>query len=336
MSDVPEPLELHHFSDPATGLEAVVALDDLTLGPAFGGCRFRAYGDLKAASDDACLLAAGMTLKNALAGIPFGGGKAVIRLPAGAFDRAALFAAFGNAIDGLNGRYVTAMDSGTETADMDAIASRTRFVSGSSEQEGDPSPSTARGVAHGIRAAVAAELERDLAGIHVAIQGVGHVGAALAHRLAAEGARLTVADVDSRQAKAVADATGARAVHPSELLITPCDVLTPCAFGGVLDDAVLPTLACRIIAGAANNQLARPDMAAQLAARGILYVPDFVINSGGVIHAALAWQGESADAIGQRVDQIGTTVADILARARSSGSLPEVTAVNLARSLLQI
>ncbi|MCC5888143.1 MAG: Glu/Leu/Phe/Val dehydrogenase [Gammaproteobacteria bacterium] len=335
MGAVPEPLELHHFSDPATGLEAIVALDNLTLGPAFGGCRFRAYGDLTAAREDACLLAAGMTLKNALAGIPFGGGKAVIRRPEGAFHRAALFAAFGQAIDSLQGRYVTAMDSGTETADMDAIATRTRFVSGSSGQEGDPSPFTARGLAHGIRAAVACELQRDLAGVHVAIQGVGHVGAALAEHLAAEGARLTVADVDSRQAKAVADATGARAVHPAEVLATPCDLLAPCAFGGVLDDSVLPTLDCRIIAGAANNQLAHPDMAERLAARGILYVPDFVINSGGVIHAALAWQGESATAIGQRVDRIGATVADILERARSTGTLPETTAVDLARSLLE-
>lgn len=334
MSAVPEPLELHHFSDPATGLEATVAIDDLTLGPAFGGCRFRAYGDPNAARDDACRLAAGMTLKNALAGIPFGGGKAVIRRPETDFDRAALFAAFGQAIDGLEGRYVTAMDSGTQTADMDAIATRTRFVSGSSRQEGDPSPFTARGVAHGIRAAVASELQREVAGIHVVIQGVGHVGAALAEHLAAAGARLTVADVDSRQAKAVADATGARAVHPGEVLATPCDVLAPCAFGGVLDDTALSTLACRIIAGAANNQLAHPDMAARLAARGILYVPDFVINSGGVIHAALAWQGESATAIGERVDRIGTTVADILERAKSTRSLPEITALNLARRLL--
>lgn len=334
MSDVPEPLELHRFADAATGLDAVVAIDDLTLGPAFGGCRFRPYPNRKAAEVDACRLAEGMTLKNALAGIPFGGGKAVIRRPDQDFDRAALFAAFGRHVDSLQGRYVTAMDAGTQTADMDAIATATRFVSGCSREEGDPSPYTARGVAHGIRAAVAAELGSGLEGVRVAIQGVGHVGAALARHLAAAGAELLLADIDTRQAQAVAAATGARAMHPDAILRADCDVLAPCAFGGVLDATIVPELRCRIVAGAANNQLASPDVAVLLAGRGILYVPDFAINSGGVIHAALAWKGLDADSIGARVDRIGATVSDIIERARATGSLPEETAVTLARSLL--
>lgn len=334
MTALPTPLELHRFKDAATGLDAVVAIDDLTLGPAFGGCRFRPYPDGAAVEADACRLAEGMTLKNALAGIPFGGGKAVLRRPPEAFDRSALFAAFGRHVDTLGGRYVTAMDAGTQTEDMDAIATGTRFVSGCSGQEGDPSPHTARGMAHGIRAAVHAELARGLDGVRIAIQGVGHVGAALAELLAADGAELLVADVDARQAQAVAAATGARAIHPGEILATPCDVLAPCAFGGVLDDAILPSLQCRIIAGAANNQLAHPGVATALAARGILYVPDFVINSGGVIHAALAWKGLDAASIASRVDRIGDTVAEILHRAKATNALAEDTAVALARSRL--
>lgn len=329
-----KPAELHHFEDGASGLDAFVAIDDLTLGPAFGGCRLRPYANATAASDDACRLAAGMTLKNALADIPFGGGKAVIREPAGSYDRQQLFTAFGEAIASLDGRYVTAMDAGTTTTDMDAIARSTRFVSGCSDQEGDPSPFTARGVAHGILAAVRSEFGSDLTGIRVAIQGVGHVGAALAQRLAAVGARLIVADVDSREAQRVAATIGAEVVHPNALLGSDCDVLAPCAFGGVLDQQAVATLRCRIVAGAANNQLHRPEVAQLLAARGVLYVPDFVINSGGVIHAALAWQGESAATIGARVDRIGNTVADILARAKAGNELPEETAVELAQRRL--
>lgn len=334
MTATPQPLELHHFTDAASGLDALVAIDDLRLGPAFGGCRFRAYPGLDAAREDVCRLAAGMTLKNALAGIPFGGGKAVILRPSADFDRAGLFAAFGRHVDSLEGRYVTAMDAGTETADMDAIARHTRFVSGASGQEGDPSPHTASGVVHGIRAAVASEFGSDLDGIRVCVQGAGHVGAALTEMLLAAGARVTLADIDSRRAQAVAARTGATAVHPDELLTRSCDVLAPCAFGGVLDDQSVPRLDCRIIAGAANNQLAHPAVARVLADRGILYVPDFVINSGGVIHAALAWLGLDATEIGARVDRIGATVRTILDMARTSDRLPEETAVDHARNLL--
>lgn len=327
--------EVHAIHDAASGLRAWIAVDDTRLGPAFGGCRFRAYADDDAAIADACRLAAGMSLKNALAGIPFGGGKSVILQPAAAFDRAALFEAFGRAVEALGGRYITAMDSGTETADMDAIGRATRFVSGRTGVEGDPSPFTARGILRGIEAAAAVVLgRRDLVGLHVAIQGVGHVGASLALMLADAGATLTIADPVAARAEALADATDARIVAPEQLLSTPCDVLAPCGLGGALDTRSTDALRCRIIAGAANNQLAEPEVGARIARRGITYVPDFLINAGGVIHAALAWQQTDETEIGERVDRIGDTVRGVLEVADQRSLLPVQVALDRAKALL--
>ena len=325
---------VHEFREPGAALHAFVALDDLRLGPAFGGCRFRRYPDIASARADAERLAAGMTLKNALAGIPFGGGKAVILEPSGPYDRGALFEAFGAAVDRLRGQYVTAMDSGTETADMDTIARRTRFVSGGTGAEGDPSPFTALGVLRGIEAALASR-GGELRGARVAIQGTGHVGAALAHHLAAAGADLIVADPVAARAEAVAAATGARILPPEDLPFVECDVFAPCGLGGVLSAEVVDRLACRVVAGAANNQLASPAVAGALARRDVLYVPDFVLNAGGVIHAALAWSRASTDEIGARVERIGATVAEVLARAGERGLLPVQVAVELAEARLR-
>lgn len=337
MLSVPDPSpgpEVHAFADPATGLRAFVAIDDTRLGPAFGGCRFRPYPDDASAMADAERLAHGMTLKNALAGIPFGGGKAVVLQPQEAFDRGALFEAFGRAVDSLEGRYVTAMDSGTETRDMDAIARQTACVSGATGREGDPSPRTARGVLEGIRAAAATLGAPSLAGLRVAIQGVGHVGAALAAHLAEAGAHLLVADPVAERAEAVARRTGAAILDPAALLSARCDVLAPCGLGGVLTSERVEELGCRIVAGAANNQLATPAVARELADRDILYVPDFVLNAGGVIHAALAWQGRSAEEIEARVLRIGETVRAILEEAARRDALPEQIALDRARAIL--
>ncbi|HSG88123.1 MAG TPA: Glu/Leu/Phe/Val dehydrogenase dimerization domain-containing protein [Pseudomonadales bacterium] len=328
-------VEVHAVVDSTTGLRAWIAIDDTSLGPAFGGCRFKHYADDDAAIADACRLAGGMSLKNALAGIPFGGGKAVIRAPDGDFDRAALFEAFGRAVDALQGRYITAMDSGTETSDMDAIGRATRFVSGRTGVEGDPSPFTARGVFQGIRAAVRHSLDRrEFTGLTVAIQGAGHVGAALAVLLADAGARVLIADPVAQRAEQVAARTGAAIVAVADLPTTPCDVLAPCGLGGILDARVVDALHCRIVAGAANNQLAEPEVARLLVKRGITYVPDFVINAGGVIHAALAWQGVDEAEIGARVDRIGATVTSILEGADRRGLLPVQTAWEHARGLI--
>lgn len=327
---------VHAVEDAAAGLRAWIAIDDTSLGPAFGGCRFRAYAGDDDAIADARRLAEGMSLKNALAGIPFGGGKSVLLQPDEDFDRAALFEAFGRAVEQLGGRYITAMDSGTETADMDAIGRATRYVSGRTGAEGDPSPFTARGVLRGIEAAVSLVLaRRDLAGLHVAIQGVGHVGASLALMLADAGATLTVADPVSARAEALADATGARVVAPDALLATPCDVLAPCGLGGILDSASVDALACRVIAGAANNQLADAGVGQRIAGRGITYVPDFLINAGGVIHAALAWSRADEAEIAERVDRIGDTVHGVLEVASKRELLPIQVALDRARTLLR-
>lgn len=326
---------VHEVRDDAAGLHAFIAIDDLTLGPAFGGCRFRPYPDTEAAVADARRLAAGMSLKNAIAGIPFGGGKAVIMQPRGEFDRGALFEAFGRAVEELGGLYVTAMDSGTETTDMDAIGRATGYVSGRSGAEGDPSPFTALGMFRGMEAAVASTFGREgLDGLDVAIQGTGHVGAALADLLADAGARLLLSDAIPARVEKVAERTGGRVLAIDAILATPCDVLAPCGLGGVLDVETVARLDCRLVAGAANNQLASPEAGEQLARRGIVYVPDFLLNAGGVIHAALAWQGEDAERIRERVETIGTTVRGVLEQARERDQLPVRVALDQAREII--
>jgi leucine dehydrogenase len=326
---------VHEVRDDATGLHAFIAIDDLTLGPAFGGCRFRPYPDTAAAVADARRLAEGMSLKNALAGIPFGGGKAVIMQPRGEFDRVALFEAFGRAVEDLGGLYVTAMDSGTETTDMDAIGRATGYVSGRSGAEGDPAPSTALGLFRGMQAAVESVLDRDsLDGLWVAIQGTGHVGAALADRLAEAGARLLLSDAVPARVEKVADRTGGRILAIDAILAAPCDVLAPCGLGGILDLDTVEQLDCRLIAGAANNQLASPAAGERLAQRGITYAPDFLLNAGGVIHAALAWQGEDTDRIRHRVEAIGATTRGVLEEAARRNLPPVRVALDQAREII--
>lgn len=318
--------ELVEIRRPAAHLHAFVCIDDETLGPAFGGCRLRRYERVADAREDARRLARGMTLKNALADIDFGGGKAVILAPAGPFDRQALFAAFGEAIEALGGRYVTAMDAGTQTQDMDAIATRTAWVSGCTGREGDPSPYTALGVFSAIAAALAQQ-GRALDGAHVAVQGVGHVGEHLARRLAAAGARVSLADVDEARAHRIASEIDGACVASEAITTLGCDVFAPCAFGGVLDEELVERLDCDVVCGAANNQLADPALADRLASRGVLYVPDFLANAGGVVHAALAWAGADAEEIGARVARIGPRTAALLEEAVEHGTTPSQAAL---------
>lgn len=324
--------------DADTGLRAVIAVHSSGLGPAMGGCRLWRYPDPAAALADALRLSEGMSLKNAMAGLPLGGGKAVILgpLPEGA-GRAAAFRAFGRAIDAMGGRYVTAEDVGVHVADMAEIARETRHVSGigaSGDVGGDPSPHTARGVLRGIEAAVRHVLGRsDLAGLRVGVQGVGNVGGHLARLLAAQGARLVVADIDPDRQARVADETGAATAGLEDILTADVDILAPCALGGAITAALAATTRARIVAGAANNQLATPEAGAVLHRRGVVYVPDYVANAGGIIAVAAEYLGHgSAAAVLADVDAIGPRIADLLARSAADATPPEVIADRMARA----
>ncbi|MFI8747351.1 Leu/Phe/Val dehydrogenase [Pseudomonas sp. NPDC077186] len=325
---------LHLAQDPATGLKAVIAIHNTRLGPALGGCRYLAYPDEQSAVRDAIRLAQGMSYKAALAGIEHGGGKAVIVRPPHVANRAALFEAFGRFIETLNGRYITAMDSGTSSVDMDCIAQHTRHAT-STTSEGDPSPHTALGVFAGIRATAQARLgSDDLEGLRIAIQGLGNVGYALAEELHAAGAELLVSDLDPGRVQLAVEQLGAHPVASEALLTTPCDILAPCGLGGVLNGQTVGQLRCAAVAGAANNQLANPEIADELEARGILYAPDYVLNAGGLIYVALRHRGEELAAITAHLAQISLRLTEIYAHAQADKRSPARVADSLAERLL--
>ncbi|MGI3129635.1 Leu/Phe/Val dehydrogenase [Halopseudomonas pachastrellae] len=325
---------LHLFSDPATGLEAVVAIHNTKLGPALGGCRYLAYNTLDDALADAMRLARGMSYKAALAGLEQGGGKAVILRQPHVADRAALFEAFGRCIESLRGGYITAMDSGTSSADMDCIAQQTAHVT-STTQAGDPSPHTALGVLAGIRAAARARLATDsLSGVRVTLQGLGNVGYALAELLQAEGAELLVADLDHGKVRLAEQELGAQPLALEAVYETPCDLFAPCGLGGAINQRSIGQLRCAVVAGAANNQLVEAELGEQLMARDILYAPDYVINAGGLLHVALTHGGVSAGDIAGRVKGIGERLDSIFAQSRAEGLSPAEVADRQAEQIL--
>jgi leucine dehydrogenase len=323
------------FHDGDSGLRAIVALHDTTLGPAVGGCRMWPYATEADAITDVLRLSQGMTYKAALAELPYGGGKTVIIGDPATGKSGALFRALGRAIESLDGRYYTGEDVGTSPTDMDWAGETTAFVLGRMRGgSGDPSPVTARGVWLGIRAAVRHKLGRDdLDGIRVAVQGLGHVGYNLAKLLAQDGAQLIVADLDGARAERAADEFGARCVDRAAIVGVETEVLAPCALGGVIDDATLPQLRCAIVAGAANNQLLEPRHGAALHARGILYAPDYVINAGGLINIAQELQPGGYDRTRalHRVATIERTLSAIFDRARSEDLPPSQVADRMAR-----
>jgi leucine dehydrogenase len=275
---------------PASGLKAVLAIHSTRLGPAAGGCRMWPYESEEEAVADALRLSRGMTYKNAVAGLDLGGGKAVIVADPRTQKTPDLLRAFGRAVHDLGGRYVTAEDVGISVADMEIVREVTPHVAGlesGPHASGDPSPVTARGVFEGMRRALlVATGSDDLSGRTVAVQGLGHVGRHLCMLLHAAGARLVVSAIDPARGADAESAFDARVVAPGEIATVPADVYAPCALGGGLDDATIPRLGARIVAGAANNQLARPEHADALHARGVLYVPDFALNAGGIINVA--------------------------------------------------
>jgi len=331
-----DPERVVHASDPAVGYRAVIVVDSTALGAAIGGTRFRRYPDIAEAEADARRLARGMTLKNSLAGLDAGGGKSVIIEPTGPYDREALFAAHGRAIEALGGTYVTAEDVGTTPDDMAVVARATRHVVGLPDRTGNPGPRTARGVAAALRAAVQHRTGRDasgamgLQGVRVAIQGCGAVGDALAREVRAAGGSVVVADLDPARAEGTAAAVDGEAVAAAEIDRVTCDVFAPCALGGVLHAASIAQLRAAMIVGGANNQLATPEAATLLAGRGILYVPDFLANAGGVITGYGERAGWSEEAIWRRIDAIRTTAQHVLERAARGSRTPLDAATELA------
>jgi leucine dehydrogenase len=312
--------ELHLKLDKATQLRAIVAIHDSRLGPALGGCRFIEYDSDASAIVDALRLARGMTYKAALAGLAHGGGKSVIMRPRYRFDRVALFRAFGRFIEDLRGHYITAEDSGTGLEDMEIVRTVTKHVTGidpSHGGSGDPSPFTALGVRRGIEACVKFKLGRgDLAGVHIAVQGVGHVGYHLCKELHTQGAKLTVADVDKLKSERCAREFGAAVVAIEDIPKVDCEVFAPCALGAGLNDDTIPYLRARVVAGAANNQLAEPRHGDDLYARGILYAPDYAINAGGLINVAQEVKGYDPKLARDNTMKIYDTIYDICERSK--------------------
>jgi len=327
-------------NDARTGLRAIIAIHSTTLGPAAGGCRMRPYATTAEAVADVLRLSRGMSYKNAMAGLALGGGKAVIMGDSRKAKTAELFEAFGRLVDSLGGRYVTAEDVGTTITDMSNVARATRYVAGlgtaPGRAGGDPGPKTALGVHLGIKAAVKFRLGRsDLKGVKVAIQGLGGVGQHLCGLLAAEGAELFVADVQPAAVQRAQEQFKAHPVAVEEVLALDVDVLSPCALGAVLNSKSIPKLRARIVAGAANNQLAQDGDGAALQAAGILYAPDYVINAGGIISVSREYQGGASEAqVIADIQAIPARLTEIFERARRENRPTNQVADHMARERL--
>jgi leucine dehydrogenase len=339
--------ELVHFvHDRNSGLTAIIAVHSSQLGPGAGGTRFWHYPNPKDGLRDALRLSRGMSYKNAMAGLPMGGGKAVILADGARTKTPEMLAAFGDAVEALGGRYVTAEDVGISEADMVAVSKRTAHVSGlpaSGENAagGDPGPFTAMGIYHGIKAAVRHKLGKDaMQGVHVAIQGTGSVGGGVARLLAKDGAVLTLADINEAGAAALAGELGAKTVAADSIMGVACDVFSPNALGAILDDDGIARLDTAIVAGGANNQLARPEHGQTLFERDILFAPDYVINAGGIISVATEYlarrDGAPADIneVRKRIAMIPERLEQIWQASDASRTSPDVVADRMAQHLI--
>ncbi|WP_121742830.1 Leu/Phe/Val dehydrogenase [Natronorubrum halophilum] len=317
--------QVSYFTDPETGLRAIVAIHDTTLGPSLGGTRILDYDSEDDALEDVLRLSHAMTYKAAAADLPLGGGKAVVLGDPDEIKREALFEAYGRAVDCLAGRYITSVDVNSGVEDMDVIARETDHVVGTSGGLGDPSPITAHGVFHGIRACAESVYGApSMDGRDVVIQGLGKVGRSLAEELLADGASVTVSDVDRDAVDAFAEEYDVETVRPDAVYSQSCDAFAPCAVGGLINDDTIPQLDCDIVAGGANNVLADRRHAAALRERDVLYAPDYVINGAGLITVAKEYLGgtraeafEEAAAVGDRLlemielaDERDTTVLE--------------------------
>ena len=325
---------------PESGLRAIIAIHSNHLGPAIGGCRFWHYDDDAEALKDALRLSRGMSYKNAMAGLPLGGGKAVILADSKRTKTPEMLAAFGRAVHSFGGRYVTAEDVGVNVNDMVEISRQTPFVAGLPAEGGgvggDPSPHTSLGVFLGLKAAVRRGLGKDsVAGLHIALQGAGHVATGVAMHAAAEGARLSIADVDEARAAKLAKDTGGTVVDPDTILGLEADVLSPNALGGILDETSIAALKVPVVAGGANNQLATEEDGARLMARGILYAPDYVINAGGIINVCTEYLRDGdASLVRKRIEGIPVRLEEIWAESEAEGRDPAAVADAMAQRLI--
>ena len=332
---------VHAFSDEKTGLKCIIAVHSTARGPAAGGCRMWPYPDAEAALTDALRLSRAMSYKNAMADLELGGGKAVIIGDSRRQKTPALFEAFGRAVEDVAGKYWTAEDVGVSPDDLMHARKHTRYVAGlegHAGASGDPSPVTAEGVFRGVRLCVERALGRDLRGITVAIQGVGHVGAYLAEKLHAAGAILTIADVNQAALQEVAAKTGATIVSTDAIFDVEADVFAPCALGGAISAATLPRLKVKVIAGGANNQLADAMIGQTVFDRGILYAPDYVINGGGIINVAAEIRaleaGGSFDGqwVATKLDRLALTLGEVIDQSIAEKRPANLVADEIARA----
>lgn len=332
--------------DAKSGLTAIIALHSTHLGPGAGGTRFWHYAEPDAAMRDALRLSRGMSYKNAMAGLPMGGGKAVILADSEKTKTPDMLAAFADAVEALGGQYVTAEDVGISEADMATVAQRTQYVSGLPVQGenaagGDPGPFTALGIFLGIKAAVKYKLGKDsMDGVHVALQGVGSVGGGVARLLAKEGAKLTLSDISHDRCEALATELGADCVESDAIMSVPCDVFSPNALGAILDEDGIGRLDCKIVAGGANNQLKRAEHGPMLAKRGILYAPDYVINAGGIISVTLEYLCRQDEApcdineVRKRIALIPGRLEQIWQKSDETGESSDQVADRMAQALI--
>ena len=327
---------------PEAGLKGIIAVHNTVLGPALGGCRMRLYKSEDEALEDVLRLSEGMTYKNSMAGLDLGGGKScIIADPALSTGRPEVFKKFGECMQRLGGCYITAEDMGTSVKDMEDMRTATKYVVGTLPERGgmgDPSPWTAKGVFSAMQAACERKFgSKDLKGKRVAVQGVGHVGRYLIGHLREAGAALTVCDVNDVAVREVAKEFGADVVTPDGIYDVPCDIFAPCAVGQTVSERTVPRLNCKIIAGAANNQISDPSLYSLLLKRDMLYCPDFAINSGGVICCA-AELLDIPDRMGwldKKVSEIYATTHRVLDEADRRKKFPEVVAIELAKERIE-
>ena len=332
--------EIHFITNDECGLRAIIAVHSTHLGPAAGGCRVWHYADEGEALTDALRLSRGMSYKNAMAGLPLGGGKAVILAGKDRHKTPEMLHAFGKAVEHLGGRYVTAEDVGMSVTDMIEVHRTTKFVAGlpnsTGDVGGDPGPHTSLGVFLGLKAAVKRGLGKDtLDGLHIAMQGAGSVATGVALHACTEGARISIADVDQAKAQKLADAVDGTVIAPEDILTLEADVLSPNALGAILTEQSIAALRVPVVAGGANNQLATPEDGQRLHQRGILYAPDYVINAGGIINVCTEYLADGdANLVRERIEGIPVRLEQIWSESEQTGRDPASVADAMAQRLI--